>query len=146
MITAFWPPSLISARDMAFAWAKGKVSFGFVFANFMCASAVGSLGFTYLSSTGNSIRMSSQFAQVAMVACSICLLTVVAIQGETLRFWGFCIFHAFVGVYGPSIAYLKGRVMEDHQRAKVYGVMQVPLNLFVAGALLTVEDGRFPQS
>jgi hypothetical protein len=44
------------------------------------------------------------------------------------------------------MAFLKGRLIEVHQREKVHGVVQLFLNLFVVGALVTVDDGTFTQS
>lgn len=45
-------------------------------------------------------------------------------------------------MYWPSIGSLKGRVVEDGVRARVYGMLRVPLNVFVVVALSLIEEGE----
>jgi len=137
-----WSQTLTSARDLAFEWVRGKPPFGLIFANFMCALTLGSFCFNYLTCAGNSIRLSSSAVQVTMASASTCLLLTVWAAGESPRFWAFCVFEFCLGVYFPAMAYLKGMVVSDAQRAKVYGLMRVPLNTFVVLALVTVEEGE----
>lgn len=47
-----------------------------------------------------------------------------------------------MGMYWPSIGSLKGRVVEDGVRARVYGMLRVPLNVFVVVALSLIEEGE----
>jgi hypothetical protein len=47
-----------------------------------------------------------------------------------------------VGMYFPSIGYLKGKVVEDGVRARVYGVLRIPLNIFVVVSLALVKEGE----
>lgn len=137
----FWSQALTSARDLAFDWGRGKVPFGLIFANFMCALALGSFCFRYITRNGNSTRLSSSMVQIAMASASTCLLLTVWAAGEFYRFWAFWAFEFCLGLYFSSMAYLKGNFVGDSQRAKVYGLMRVPLNAFAVLALVTVEEG-----
>lgn len=142
---AFWAPFIISARDASFAWQKGPVPFGLIFAQFTCASALGSLGFIYLSSNGVDVgKKSSQFVQLCMATCSMCLLVTLMTEWEILRFWCLCFFQFFAGFCSSSMANLKENLMGEHQRAKMNGLVRTPLNMLVVGALVTVEDSMSP--
>ncbi len=45
-------------------------------------------------------------------------------------------------MYWPSVGYLKGRFIEDGIRARVYGMLRIPLNMFVVVALSLVKEGE----
>jgi MFS transporter, MFS domain-containing protein family, molybdate-anion transporter len=63
-------------------------------------------------------------------------------KSETMTFWSFCVFEMCVGMYWPSVGYLKGRIVEDGIRARVYGMLRIPLNVFVVVALGLVKEGE----
>ena len=44
-------------------------------------------------------------------------------------------------MYWPSVGYLKGRFVEDGVRARVYGCLRIPLNVFVVLALSLTREG-----
>lgn len=62
-------------------------------------------------------------------------------KDEAMTFWSFCVFEACVGVYWPSVGYLKGRFVDDGIRARVYGMLRIPLNAFVVIALSLIKEG-----
>lgn len=41
------------------------------------------------------------------------------------------------------MAYQKGRIVDDGVRAKVYGILRIPLNCFVVIALSLTQEGEF---
>lgn len=45
-------------------------------------------------------------------------------------------------MYWPSVGFLKGRVIEDGVRARIYGLLRIPLNVFVVAALGLVKEGE----
>jgi MFS transporter, MFS domain-containing protein family, molybdate-anion transporter len=45
-------------------------------------------------------------------------------------------------MYWPSVGYLKGRFVEDGVRARVYGMLRIPLNVFVVVALGAMRGGE----
>lgn len=46
-----------------------------------------------------------------------------------------------MGMYWPSVGYLKGRFIEDGIRARIYGMLRIPLNIFVVVALSLIKEG-----
>ena len=58
-----------------------------------------------------------------------------------MAFWSFCLYEACVGVYFPSMAHQKGKIIDDGVRANIYGMLRVPLNLFVVVALSLTKEG-----
>lgn len=44
------------------------------------------------------------------------------------------------------MAYQKGKIIDDGVRANVYGLMRIPLNVFVVLVLSTTKEGLNPGS
>jgi hypothetical protein len=64
-------------------------------------------------------------------------------RDERVTMWCFCIFEICCGVYFPLMAYQKGKIVEDGVRANVYGLMRIPLNVFVVLVLSTTKEGQY---
>lgn len=127
----------------------GNIPFGLIFATFMAAMMLGSLAFTYVTSNSTSTRLSSmtEFLSPSMLVAfssagaSVSLLTTVLVRNEIITFWAFCFFEACIGIYFPSIGALRAIVVDDGVRAKIYGILRIPLNIFVVLALTTTIEG-----
>jgi len=102
---------------------------------------LGSLLFNLLASTHQLISH-SRLLTIAFATASSSLLIPVLSTSSTLIFWSFCVFEACVGMYWPSVGYLKGHFIEDGMRARVYGMLRIPLNMFVVVALSLVGEGE----
>lgn len=63
------------------------------------------------------------------------------VKDETLTLICFCGYEMCVGVYYPSMGAQKGKVIDDGVRAQIYGVLRIPLNVFVVAALATTREG-----
>ncbi|KEY75016.1 hypothetical protein S7711_01357 [Stachybotrys chartarum IBT 7711] len=134
-----WSQALASARQRS--GTPGAPPFGLIFANFMCALTLGSFLFAHVTRKDNSLLLSSQTVQLTLSLAAAALLLTIVAQVEAYRFWAFCVFEFCLGMYFPSIGYLKGRLVSEEQRGKVYGLMRVPLNAFVLVVLSTIKDG-----
>src|SRR5690606_17682571 len=130
----FWSQSMISARG-------SNPPFGLIFANFMAMLTLGSLCFGYVTQQGHSIRIASQMVQVVSSLSAASLLFTVLTRSEPLRFWSFCIFEYCLGIYLPNMAYLKGNLIGDAHRGKIYGLMRMPINVFVVLCLGNASEG-----
>lgn len=136
----FWTPALSAA-------ASYSLPLGIIFACFMSSVMLGSLIFTLL--TKNRLLTHSSLLTLTFLLASLALilpvLTTVFMRKnhwqEQITFLSFCIFELCVGIYMPCIGYLKGRLIEDGIRARVYGILRVPLNLFVVVALSLIKEG-----
>lgn len=140
----FWSAALKSTH--ALAAQTTDLPFGLIFATFMASMMLGSLFFSLASSTSSDIgpRGTSVHANVLiamLVEASMTLMLPVFVRSETFTFWCFCAFEACVGIYFPSMGNLKSAIVEDGVRAKVYGVLRVPLNVFVVVSLSMTQEG-----
>lgn len=133
----FWSSALNSAR--ASSGIKSSPPYGLIFSCFMCSMGLGSMLFTM--TTPVDMRTASQILTVASTLASCCLLATILFKAESLVFWAFCILEGCVGLYFPSMAYLKGKAIEDGSRGKIYSVLRLPLNAFVVVAHSLAEDG-----
>lgn len=114
--------------------------FGTIFAALMCAMMLGSLFFTYYSSLKLRVTSSTPLT-INLTVASACFIIPVLTHSETITFWCFCIFEICCGIYFPSIAHLKEKIIDDGVRAKIYGIMRIPLNIFVVVGLMLTRDG-----
>jgi len=121
-----------------------ELPFGMIFAALMCAMMLGSLFFTYYSSLATSrwVVSSSKMLTVTLFVASACFILPVLVHNEAVNFWCFCIFEICCGIYFPSIAHLKEKIVEDGVRAKIYGILRIPLNIFVVLGLMLTKDGK----
>lgn len=134
----FWTPALKAVH--AATDATPALPLGMVFACFMGSIMIGSLLFNLVVSTYQWISH-ARLLIIVFATASSSLLVPILVNDEYLTFYGFCIFEACVGIYWPTIGYLKGRIIDDGNRAQVYGVLRIPLNIFVMVALALVKEG-----
>ncbi|KAH7262845.1 hypothetical protein BKA59DRAFT_39989 [Fusarium tricinctum] len=134
-----WPQTIMSARTQAWTW--GNPPFGIIFSSLMGASALGSFLSAYVSREGNSAQISSRTVQLALATSATALLLTLVSQSEVGRFWAFCLFELCVGMYLPSIAYLKDRLVQDERRNQLFALIRAPLNILVILCLTTISQG-----
>ena len=138
-------PALKLSRELS--GGKGtELPFGLIFAALMCSMMFGSLFFTYYSSLppGRWAVSSSTLLMVTLVVASFSFIIPVISHDEAITFWCFCIFEICCGIYFPSMAHLKEKYVDDGVRAKIYGILRVPLNAFVVIGLMVTKDGIWP--
>jgi hypothetical protein len=102
---------------------------------------LGSLLYNYLTTHQQSLSPTRLLIYILSTA-SASLFIPVLWRDEKMTFWCFCVFEICCGVYFPLMAYQKGKVIEDGVRANVYGLMRVPLNVFVVLVLSTTKEGK----
>ena len=135
----FWSAALNNARSLA--QGGGDLPFGLIFSCFMCAMMLGSQIFNIVK-TSHDLSSASSVLMTATTTTSCCFLLAVVLRREELIFWVFCMLEACVGAYFPSMAYLKGQIVEDGVRGKVYGMLRLPLNIFVVVSHSLAEEGE----
>ncbi|EWG50728.1 hypothetical protein FVEG_09863 [Fusarium verticillioides 7600] len=134
-----WPQTIMSARVHERIWENPP--FGTIFSSLMGAMSLGSCTFLFASRETNSTQISSGAIQLASSISASALLLTFLLRDELSRFWALCLFEMCVGLYYPSMAFLKGRLVPEERRGRVYGLMRVPLNTFTALCLMTVNEG-----
>lgn len=138
-----WGPALQSAHAYESAASSGAsgagLPYGIIFASFMASVLAASLLFN--------IAMDNKLLKYTYLLGGILAVADVAFylleqpRPEQLTFWIFCLFEACVGMYWPCMGYLKGQLIDDGVRAQLYGILRVPLNVFVVVSLYFTGDG-----
>jgi len=130
----FWTPALRSVAS-----PNKSLPYGVIFASFMAATLASSLGFGIVTSRGL-VGYTSLLLGI-LGSSALCFALSARPQSEQSAFWVFCVFEAVVGMYFPCMGYLKGKLVDDAVRAQVYGMLRVPLNVFVVVSLLITGGG-----
>ncbi|OTB03683.1 hypothetical protein M426DRAFT_60125 [Hypoxylon sp. CI-4A] len=129
----FWTPTIKSVQK-----TPGELPYGYIFSCFMASSMAAALIF-------NIIMQKRPFPYSRLLigillAANFCFVKLAGPKTEDAAFWLFCLFEACVGMYWPCTGYIKGRLVEDDVRAKVYGILRIPLNIFVVLSLAIAGD------
>lgn len=136
MFVFFWSAAL-STVHTAVDFAS-PLPFGVVFSCYMCAMMLGSTVFTLVPPSNDK---ANYILKMVLTSASVCFLSSILLKNEALVFWAFCLFEVCVGAYFPSMASLKGRLIQDGNRGRIYGILRLPLNLFVIAAHSLAEEG-----
>ncbi|KUI54452.1 Molybdate-anion transporter [Cytospora mali] len=121
--------------------SPNEIPYGVIFAALMAAMILGALLFNASSRRG----VPPVWLLMTGVLVAICSLLFLAILGgEVALFCAFLLFEVANGLYVPSIAYLRGLVVDEKSRTGMYGLMKIPLFIFVILALgITAEVSIF---
>jgi hypothetical protein len=141
MFVFFWSAALSTAHTAVNAIEP--LPFGVVFSSYMCAMMVGSIVFTLVPPSHDK---SYYILKIVLTSASICRLSSILFKSEALVFWAFCLFEVCVGAYFPGMASLKGKLIQDGSRGRIYGILRLPLNLFVIATHSLAEDGMYQKS
>lgn len=131
----FWTPTMKSVQKSA-----GELPYGFIFASFMASSMAAALIFN-IAMQRRPVKYSRLLIGILLTA-NFCFVKLAGPKTEDATFWLFCLFEACVGIYWPCTGYLKGRLVEDDVRAKVYSILRIPLNIFVVSFLFLAGDSK----
>ncbi len=158
LVLFFWPGILHDARKAAHPDAPDGVPYGVTFASFMAAMILGASFFNAVARDGPGAALGSRTRRrlpswlLAMTAASnllgaavlvagLSLVVTVFVTSEIGILCSFLVFEVCNGIYVPCIAYQRGVVVKEANRAGLYGLMKVPLFAFVIAALLTSVEG-----
>ncbi|KAK9421835.1 hypothetical protein SUNI508_05436 [Seiridium unicorne] len=152
LLMFYWPGALQAAHSPDQASGDDAVPYGVIFANFMATMVLGALLFGMLmhkwdGGTPDDSFLATVLLSGALLLAGISFLAAAFAKTELQFFCAFLVLEACNGMYVPSIAYQRGRVVNDCGRATIYGLMNMPLFIFVIAALLTTsKDGDDHQS
>lgn len=114
-----------------------------IFAALMCSMMLGSMIFNCCTSIFQNKLGSTHLLVLAMFIGSPCFAIPVFVRDEWITFWCFCIFEVCCGIYYPSMAHQKEKIIDDGVRANIYGILKVPFNVFVVVGLSLTQEGKF---
>jgi hypothetical protein len=129
----YWIPTLSSVHKSA-----SELPYGIIYSSFMAASMAASLAYNIIMN--KRIVKHSQLLVGILLVANLCFVRLAGSKTESGAFWLFCLLEACVGMYGPCVGYLKGRLIGDDDRTTVYSVMRIPFNIFVILSLLMSRD------
>lgn len=156
LVLFFWPGILQEAYRQATPDSSNEVPYGVIFATFMAAMILGAQLFNAvgqeerITSTQGESRLahwmrtvvrSNNLLALAILISGGCLLLTVFLSNQIGILCAFLVFEVCNGIYVPCIAYQRGIVVNEANRAGMYGLMKLPLFVFVIAALLTAVEG-----
>ena len=115
----------------------GKTPLGMVFASFMVCIMIGSSLYSILLSkkyTSEQILLLA--VSLAIISMTICIFTN---NNPFVSFLSFLLLELGVGLYFPSIGYLRSQVIPEDLRASIMNWFRVPTNIITCGGLLLLH-------
>lgn len=138
-----WTPALTQAAavseestaiaDINAEGHRGVIPHGYVFAGFMVAIMIGSSLFKLLSKF---TRPESFMRVVLLVSALMLYAPCLFPNNQNVIFGAFIIFEVSVGLFWPSLGFMRGIYVPESTRATTMNFFRVPLNLIVVGILL----------
>ena len=101
---------------------------GIVFASFMVSCMLGTSLFAILTARG--MRTSLLLVFVLLLSAISCL-TIAKTKNDTISYLAMLAFEAAIGAYYPAMSTVKSAIVPEDQRAAIYSVFRLPLNLMV---------------
>lgn len=115
-----------------------ELPFGWIFSSFMVCCMLGTMAFSALSNAG--IPASKCLAGVLALTSLSCLAMAVPYSdgmsgatssANTPQYIGMLMYEFCIGFYYPAMGTVKGTIVPEDQRAAIYNVFRLPLNLLV---------------
>lgn len=143
LVIFLWPSVLQGAHEAESADADSvEIPYGVIFGSFMAAMIIGAL---FFSVSSRSMKTPAApvwllLSAISLACLSLLLLAVLAV--EVPLYYAFLGFEVANGIYVPSMAYMRGLVVDSKSRAGIYGLMKIPLFIFVILALGITAEGE----
>jgi len=122
---------------------NGSTPLGMVFSCFMVCIMVGSNVFTLLTTRGFSEQYILKLCLYLIAgSMGVCCLTAGPEKNSLLTgvsFISFLVLEVGIGMYFPSISFLRSQVIPESHRANVMNWFRVPMNCMTCGALLCLR-------
>lgn len=149
LVVFFWPSVLKSAHSQTDPDIDDDIPYGVISASLMASMIIGALLFNVSSSSrrltcdvGASAKRPVCLLLSAVAIAGLSLLGLSMLRSEITQFSAFLLFEVANGVYTPSMAYIRGLVVDDKGRTGLYGLMKIPLFIFVILALGITAEGK----
>ncbi|XP_018017872.1 molybdate-anion transporter isoform X2 [Hyalella azteca] len=114
---------------------------GMVFASFMVCIMVGSsLYAILLHKKVSEAKLLTLAVIMAMVSMAICVLTSGNSSLKSITYAAFLLLEVSVGMYFPSIGYLRSQVIPEELRAGIMNWFRVPMNILTCSGLLLLHN------
>ena len=101
---------------------------GIVFATFMVSCMLGTSLFAIF--IGRGMRPSLLLVLILLVSAMSCLI-IAKTKNDTTSYLAMLVYEAAIGAYYPAMSTVKSDIVPEDQRAAIYSVFRLPLNLLV---------------
>jgi MFS transporter, MFS domain-containing protein family, molybdate-anion transporter len=158
LVLFYWPKMLQEAHKLGVTGAE-SIPNGLIFATLMAAMILGALLHSVLSNTRPSTHSSHHPSTAkpqrvpehlllgsATAFAALCVIFLASVKTEMASFGVLLVFEMCNGAYLPSIASWRGRVVQESSRTGLYGMMKLPLFIFVVLSLELLAVGKFSKA
>lgn len=125
-----WTPALSTTSDY-------PIYHGWIFATFMICVLIGSSLFSLLLS--HQLRV-ERFSLWMFTVAAASLLLPAFTTSHSFRLASFCLFEVTVGMFWPSLGFMRSRYVPEEVRATVMNIFRIPLNLIVVAVLINIDN------
>ncbi|EED86917.1 predicted protein, partial [Thalassiosira pseudonana CCMP1335] len=113
-----------------------ELPFGWIFSSFMVCCMLGTMAFSQLSNAG--ISASKCLVGILALSSISCVAMACPFHGGSdasgaysTQYLGMLLYEFCIGAYYPAMGTVKGTIVPEDQRAAIYNVFRLPLNLLV---------------
>ncbi|KAI1102719.1 MFS general substrate transporter [Jackrogersella minutella] len=150
IFTFFWPETLQEAHNKDNPSHGEAIPYGVIFATFMATMVLGAISFSFFklnvknATTERALVFSTilptlLLSTTLLVGASSFLIAALS-KTELHSYLAFLLLELCNGIYVPSIAYHRSMIVDDSHRTLIYGLMNIPLFIFVVVALYTASN------
>ncbi|KAI2472697.1 MFS general substrate transporter [Annulohypoxylon bovei var. microspora] len=150
IFTFSWPGTLQAAHDREHTGDGDAIPYGVIFATFMATMVLGTMIFGFLTRNAKletveqvpvlSAVLPTLVLGTAFFVGALSFLIAAFSKTELHSYVAFLLLEFCNGVYIPSMAYHRGMIVNDSNRAMIYGLMNIPLFIFVVIALYATSN------
>lgn len=148
-----WPP-MIKQAIQSVAWASsGGVPYGKIFSCLMACCLLGSSSFNALQKLNISAELSGSFmlflatlaigSATFLAGSGAASIPLLGVLGSRQALYGvissFFLFEMCVGMYFPTIGFLRSKYIPDRNRSVMMNLFGLPLNLIVVSVFLSIK-------
>jgi len=126
-----WTPALEATSP----WTNHVISHGWIFACFMICVLIGSTLFQFFLERHYMVERTSFFM---IVAAATSLIVPAFVQSHTLCLVSFFVFEVCVGLFWPSLGFLRSKYVPEDCRATTMNFFRIPLNMIVVLVLYNI--------
>jgi len=123
-----WTPALESTSDY-------EIYHGWIFASFMIYVLYGSNLFTLLMEKGYRVERTAMYM---FLVAAVALAVPAFVEHHTVRLVSFFVFEACVGMFWPSLGFMRSKYVPEEVRATTMNFFRMPLNLIVCAVLANI--------
>jgi len=127
-----WTPGLKFTNTSTNA-EKESLPFGLIFSTFMICCMAGTSAFSILSKK----YAIHKLAPYLLGAGSLSMVTIALSPLRITTYLAMLLFECCCGMYFPLMGTMKSMIVPESQRAAIYNIYRIPMNLIVVGSLLT---------